>query len=108
MTYAYYAMVQPGFISCLCCWLQVFCEVAYRASSVQNIVDGIDEFLDELIVLPPSIWDPKTRLEPPLTSRTKVCSILTDAEVSETKAIDTCVKVSCKLYLRVYFIDTFE
>jgi len=50
----------------------VFCEVAYRAVSVQNVVDGIDEFLDELIVLPPSIWDPKIRLEPPLTSRSKV------------------------------------
>jgi len=52
--------------------LQVFCEVAYRATSVQNIVDGIDEFLDELIVLPPSIWDPSTRLEPPLTTLSKV------------------------------------
>ena len=56
--------------------LQVFCEVAYRAVSVQNIVDGIDEFLDELIVLPPSIWDQNMRLEPPLTTRSKVLTPL--------------------------------
>jgi len=64
---------QSAAVACRCRWLwQVFCEVAYRSVSVQNIVDGIDEFLDELIVLPPSIWDPSTRLEPPLTTRPKV------------------------------------
>jgi anion exchange protein len=44
---------------------KVFCEVAYRAKTRQDLVDGIDEFIDDLTVLPPSIWDPSTRLEPP-------------------------------------------
>lgn len=69
----FYGTTRSGFSYCLCLLLlQVFCEVAYRAVSVQNIVDGINEFLDELIVLPPSIWDPHARLEPPLTTRSKV------------------------------------
>ena len=44
---------------------QVFCEVAYKATTKQDILDGMDEFIDDLTVLPPSIWDPTTRLEPP-------------------------------------------
>ena len=28
-------------------------------------MDGVEEFMDDLTVLPPSIWDPATRLEPP-------------------------------------------
>ena len=45
--------------------LQVFCEVAYKASTKQDLLDGMDEFIDDLTVLPPSIWDPSNRLEPP-------------------------------------------
>jgi len=69
--------------------LQVFCEVAYRAVNAQNIVDGIDEFLDELIFLPPSIWDPNTRLEPPVATRAKVCTftICSDVEALETMIV---------------------
>lgn len=52
--------------------LQVFCEVAYRAVDVQDIVSGIDEYLDEVTVLPPSIWDPNVRLAPPKKTRTLV------------------------------------
>lgn len=44
---------------------RVFCEVAYKAETSQDIVDGIDEYIDDLTVLPPSIWDPTTRLAPP-------------------------------------------
>jgi anion exchange protein len=44
---------------------KVFCEVAYKAKTTQDLIDGIDEFIDELTVLPPSIWDPSTRIEPP-------------------------------------------
>lgn len=60
------------YLAILLAALQVFCEIAYRSDSVQNVVDGIDEFLDEITVLPPSIWDPKTRLEPPISARSKV------------------------------------
>ena len=44
---------------------QVFCEVAYKARSRQDLIDGLEVFIDDLTVLPPSIWDPNTRLEPP-------------------------------------------
>ena len=45
--------------------LQVFCEVAYKAQGRQDLLDGMDEYIDDLTVLPPSIWDPSNRLEPP-------------------------------------------
>ena len=45
--------------------LQIFCEVAYVAKTSDHLLDGIDEFIDDLTVLPPSIWDPTTRMEPP-------------------------------------------
>jgi len=46
--------------------------VAYKADSRQDILAGIDEYMDELTVLPPSIWDPTTRLDPPSTTLTMV------------------------------------
>ena len=39
--------------------------MAYKASQKGDLIDGIDEFVDDLTVLPPSIWDPTTRLDPP-------------------------------------------
>jgi anion exchange protein len=44
---------------------KVFCEVAYRSTQSDDLVAGIDEFLDDLTILPPSIWDPSVHLEPP-------------------------------------------
>ncbi|XP_022322169.2 electroneutral sodium bicarbonate exchanger 1-like isoform X1 [Crassostrea virginica] len=44
---------------------EVFREVAYRAKNRQDILSGIDEFLDQVTVLPPGEWDPKIRIEPP-------------------------------------------
>ncbi|PVD39088.1 hypothetical protein C0Q70_01716 [Pomacea canaliculata] len=44
---------------------QVFREVAYRARSRQDILAGVDEFLDQVTALPPGEWDPKIRIEPP-------------------------------------------
>uniref|UniRef100_A0A672GRW7 Anion exchange protein n=1 Tax=Salarias fasciatus TaxID=181472 RepID=A0A672GRW7_SALFA len=35
------------------------------ASAESDLIAGIDEFLDEVIVLPPGEWDPKIRIEPP-------------------------------------------
>jgi len=55
----------------LVCW-QVFCEVAYKAKTTQDLVSGIEEYMDGLTVLPPSVWDPQTRLEPPTKSMTVV------------------------------------
>lgn len=44
---------------------EVFREVAYKARTRQDILTGIDEFLDQVTVLPPGEWDPKIRIEPP-------------------------------------------
>lgn len=52
--------------------VQVFCEVAYAAANKEDILVGIDEFIDDVTVLPPSIWDPSTRLEPPPKTRSMV------------------------------------
>lgn len=48
---------------CLC--LQVFHDVAYKAKDRNDIIAGIDEFLDQVTVLPPGEWDPSIRIEPP-------------------------------------------
>uniref|UniRef100_A0A8D2LGY9 Anion exchange protein n=1 Tax=Varanus komodoensis TaxID=61221 RepID=A0A8D2LGY9_VARKO len=44
---------------------ELFQRVAQKASGVQELLAGVDEFLDELTVLPPGKWDPTTRIAPP-------------------------------------------
>ncbi|XP_072261465.1 electrogenic sodium bicarbonate cotransporter 1 isoform X7 [Pyxicephalus adspersus] len=44
---------------------EVFHDIAYKAKDRQDLIAGIDEFLDEVIVLPPGEWDPEIRIEPP-------------------------------------------
>lgn len=57
----------PGPESCLSLPLrcQLFSYVAYKARNREDLIAGIDEFLDEVIVLPPGEWDPNIRIEPP-------------------------------------------
>lgn len=45
--------------------IQVFHDIAYKAKDRHDLIAGIDEFLDEVIVLPPGEWDPAIRIEPP-------------------------------------------
>lgn len=44
---------------------EVFHDIAYKAKDRQDLLAGIEEFLDEVIVLPPGEWDPEIRIEPP-------------------------------------------
>uniref|UniRef100_A0A3Q2G830 Anion exchange protein n=1 Tax=Cyprinodon variegatus TaxID=28743 RepID=A0A3Q2G830_CYPVA len=44
---------------------EVFHDIAYKAKDRKDLLAGIDEFLDEVIVLPPGEWDPDIRIEPP-------------------------------------------
>nr|XP_043868022.1 electrogenic sodium bicarbonate cotransporter 1-like isoform X1 [Solea senegalensis] len=44
---------------------EVFHDIAYKAKDRQDLLAGIEEFLDEVIVLPPGEWDPDIRIEPP-------------------------------------------
>lgn len=45
--------------------LKVFHDVAYKAKDRNDLLSGIDEFLDQVTVLPPGEWDPSIRIEPP-------------------------------------------
>lgn len=44
---------------------QIFHDVAYHAHNREDLLAGIDEFLDQVTVLPPGEWDPSIRIEPP-------------------------------------------
>ncbi|KAM9623860.1 electroneutral sodium bicarbonate exchanger 1-like, partial [Morphnus guianensis] len=44
---------------------EVFRDVAYKAKNGADLVAGVDEFLDQVTVLPPGEWDPSIRIEPP-------------------------------------------
>uniref|UniRef100_H2YXZ9 Anion exchange protein n=1 Tax=Ciona savignyi TaxID=51511 RepID=H2YXZ9_CIOSA len=44
---------------------EVFHEVAYKAKTRTDLLAGIDEFLDQVTVLPPGEWDASIRIEPP-------------------------------------------
>lgn len=39
--------------------------MAYKAKERDDLLAGIDEFLDQVTVLPPGEWDPSIRIEPP-------------------------------------------
>ncbi|PIK47516.1 putative sodium bicarbonate cotransporter 3 isoform X3 [Apostichopus japonicus] len=44
---------------------KVFRDVAYKARDREDIIAAIDEFLEQVTVLPPGSWDPSIRIEPP-------------------------------------------
>ncbi|XP_053096090.1 electrogenic sodium bicarbonate cotransporter 1 isoform X3 [Pangasianodon hypophthalmus] len=46
---------------------EVFHDIAYKAKDRGDLLAGIEEFLDEVVVLPPGEWDPDIRIEPPKT-----------------------------------------
>ena len=54
---------------------QVFRDVSYHAKNTEDLLTGIDEFLDQVTVLPPGEWDPSIRIEPPKSVPSQVhCS----------------------------------
>ncbi|OPJ88286.1 anion exchange protein 4 isoform B [Patagioenas fasciata monilis] len=44
---------------------EVFQRVARQAEQREDLIAGMEAFLDELTVLPPGKWDPSTRIPPP-------------------------------------------
>lgn len=54
--------------------LQIFHDVAYKAKDRNDLLSGIDEFLDQVTVLPPGEWDPSIRIEPPKSVPSQVRS----------------------------------
>lgn len=53
----------------------MFHDVAYKAKDRNDLVSGIDEFLDQVTVLPPGEWDPTIRIEPPKNVPSQVCTL---------------------------------
>ncbi|CDQ92027.1 unnamed protein product, partial [Oncorhynchus mykiss] len=74
-----------GRSSCLSVGRSLFSDVAYKARDREDLIAGIDEFLDEVIVLPPGEWDPKIRIEPPkkVTSADKRKSVFSLNELGQ-------------------------
>jgi len=66
---------------------KVFCEIAYKAKNRNDMVNAIDEFIDDLTVLPPSIWDANIRLEPPAQTRSMDKILLRLDETKRQKGI---------------------
>ncbi|XP_039182020.1 anion exchange protein 4 isoform X1 [Crotalus tigris] len=44
---------------------ELFQKIAWKAKDTEDLIAGIDEFLDDLTVLPPGKWDPTIRICPP-------------------------------------------
>ncbi|XP_042743122.1 anion exchange protein 4 [Lagopus leucura] len=44
---------------------ELFQRIAWQAKHQEDLIAGIDEFLEELTVLPPGKWDPSDRIPPP-------------------------------------------
>ncbi|XP_061448615.1 electrogenic sodium bicarbonate cotransporter 4 [Rhineura floridana] len=69
----------------------LFSDVAYKARDRDDLIAGIDEFLDEVIVLPPGEWDPNIRIEPPkkVPSAEKRKSVFSLSEVGQMNGTAT-------------------
>uniref|UniRef100_A0A8C6QR55 Anion exchange protein n=1 Tax=Nannospalax galili TaxID=1026970 RepID=A0A8C6QR55_NANGA len=67
----------------------LFSDVAYKARNREDLIAGIDEFLDEVIVLPPGEWDPNIRIEPPkkVPSADKRKSVFSLAELGQMNGL---------------------
>ena len=48
---------------------EVFVRLASKAKDGLDLADGVDEFLASASLLPPAMWAPKVRCEPPPTMR---------------------------------------
>lgn len=65
----------------------VFHDVAYKAKSREDLLSGVDEFLDAVTILPPGAWDPSIRIEPPSSLPSQEARKKTEA--LDVKSIDS-------------------
>ncbi|KAH9523267.1 hypothetical protein Btru_066239 [Bulinus truncatus] len=83
---------------------EVFREVAYKAKNRQDILAGVDEFLDQVTALPPGEWDPKIRIEPPQSVPSQAPrkipkpQIMDDEEEEEESHCDPTLQRSGRLF----------
>ncbi|KAH7645235.1 na+-driven anion exchanger 1-like protein [Dermatophagoides farinae] len=43
----------------------IFRQVAFKTQNISALVQALEDFLQESPILPPNLWDPSTRIEPP-------------------------------------------
>jgi len=68
---------------------QLFCQLtAYKATTKAALVAGLDTYMNELTVLPPSSWDPTIRLDPPKTTQSIQSRLMNRAVLKERKAAE--------------------
>ena len=95
-------------ITVLMCRSQVFREVAYKGRDKEDFLAGIDEFMEQVTVLPPGEWDPKIRLEPPgkvpsqVRKRTCILILYTHYNFTKKSRSRTCV------FKKMYNVPIFK
>ncbi|CAE1294774.1 SLC4A8 [Acanthosepion pharaonis] len=60
---------------------EIFGEVAYKCRNKTDLIAGIEEFMAQGTVLPPGEWDPKIRIEPPVSVPSQVRQTVSDFSV---------------------------
>ncbi|KAM6995454.1 sodium bicarbonate cotransporter 3-like isoform 1-T2 [Tautogolabrus adspersus] len=68
---------------------EIFHDVAYKAKDRNDLLSGIDEFLDQVTVLPPGEWDPTIRIEPPKSVPSQEKRKMASAPNGSTHGCDT-------------------
>jgi len=65
---------------------QLFCQLtAYKAQTKSSLVAGLETYMNELTVLPPSSWDPNIRLDPPKSTQSIHARLLNRAIMKEKR-----------------------
>lgn len=67
---------------------EVFREVAYKSRGIDELIAGLDEFVEQVTVLPPSEWNPKIRIEPPQKVQSQVHRRMSTAQLMDFKGDD--------------------
>lgn len=70
--------------------------MAYKAKDRNDIIAGIDEFLDQVTVLPPGEWDPSIRIEPPKNVPSQVSAGCLDSQWQSVNGANTITANLCK------------
>lgn len=61
----------------------IFHDVAYKAKDRQDLLAGVDDFLDQVTVLPPGEWHPNIQLDPPVKTLQKEERLELKAEIAK-------------------------
>jgi len=68
---------------------QLFCQLtAYKAQTRTALVSGLETYISELTVLPPSSWDPTIRLDPPKSTQSIQTRLINRAVLKDRKKSD--------------------